>query len=90
MEKIVGEMAGRFEVACFGGDDYLTDIGVKRTKSEQELDYIRKYFAVHAHGLGLMSMDTPFIDFKDSDGLKNNLEYLKSIGMKSKCAIHPG
>ena len=34
-------------------------------------------------------MDTPYVFFKNPEGLKNELKYLKSIGMKGKFAIHP-
>ena len=36
-----------------------------------------------------MSIDTPYVHYKDLEGLKNELEVLKSFGMKAKFAIHP-
>jgi citrate lyase beta subunit len=36
-----------------------------------------------------VSIDTPYVQFKDPEGLRDQLEYLKAIGMKAKFAIHP-
>jgi citrate lyase beta subunit len=36
-----------------------------------------------------VSIDTPYIYYKEPEGLKKELDYLKSIGMKAKFAIHP-
>jgi citrate lyase beta subunit len=37
----------------------------------------------------VISIDTPYVKFKDIEGLQKELEYLKNIGMKAKFAIHP-
>eukprot|EP00349_Pseudokeronopsis_sp_Brazil_P009642 CAMPEP_0202968918 /NCGR_PEP_ID=MMETSP1396-20130829/14438_1 /ASSEMBLY_ACC=CAM_ASM_000872 /TAXON_ID= /ORGANISM="Pseudokeronopsis sp., Strain Brazil" /LENGTH=61 /DNA_ID=CAMNT_0049695829 /DNA_START=420 /DNA_END=605 /DNA_ORIENTATION=+ len=38
---------------------------------------------------GVVPMDTPFVNFKNLEALKEELAYLKRIGMKGKFAIHP-
>ena len=37
----------------------------------------------------MISIDTPYVHFKNPEGLKEELQYLKGIGMKAKFAIHP-
>lgn len=37
----------------------------------------------------MTSIDTPYVQFKNPEGLQQQLDYLKSIGMKAKFAIHP-
>ena len=37
----------------------------------------------------MISIDTPYVQYKNPEGLREQLEYLKSIGMKAKFAIHP-
>lgn len=54
-----------------------------------ELDYARRVFAVTCHAFGIISIDTPFVNFKNMVGFKEELTYLKSIGIKGKLAIHP-
>ena len=75
--------------AAFGADDFTADFEVYRSESDKELDFARKYFALHCHAYGIISIDTPYVQYKDPQGLRNQLEYLKSIGMKAKFAIHP-
>ena len=50
---------------------------------------MRKLFALHCHAFGIISIDTPYVQYKNIEGLKGELEYLKSIGFKAKFAIHP-
>jgi citrate lyase subunit beta / citryl-CoA lyase len=62
---------------------------VDRSDNDKELDFVRKFFALTCHAYGVISIDTPYVHWKNLDGLKNELGYLKSIGMKAKFAIHP-
>ncbi|CDW74511.1 citrate lyase subunit beta [Stylonychia lemnae] len=75
--------------AAFGADDFTADFQVYRSDSDKELDFARKLFALTCHAFGIISIDTPYVQFKNLEGLKVELEYLKSIGMKAKFAIHP-
>jgi len=70
-------------------DDFITDFGIERTETREELDFVRKLFALQCHGAGVASMDTPWVNFKDLEGLRKELRYLKQIGMKGKFVIHP-
>ena len=63
------DFKSRVEAVGFGADDYLTDFDVRRTDGDNELDFIRKYFAMQAHGQGYVSVDTPFVNLKDPEGL---------------------
>ena len=84
-------LAGKNRVigSAFGADDFLTDFGIERKYNLEELDYFRKYFALHCAAHKIVSIDTPYVHFKNPEGLKQELEYLKGIGMKAKFAIHP-
>ena len=83
--------AGRPRVvaAAFGADDFLTDFGIKREYNREELDFARKLFALECHAANVVSIDTPYVAYKDIEGLREELRYLRSIGMKAKFAIHP-
>jgi len=81
---------GRIIAAAFGADDFTADIGVHRSDNDQELDFARKLFALTCAAFdGIVSIDTPYVHFKNQEGLKEELKYLKSIGIKAKFAIHP-
>ena len=79
----------RFIAAAFGADDFTADFEVYRSESDKELDFARKYFAMCCHAYDIVSIDTPYVQFKNKQGLQDQLDYLKSIGMKAKFAIHP-
>ena len=81
--------SNRIIAAAFGGDDFTADFEVDRSDNDKELDFVRKYFALTCHAYGVVSIDTPYVQWKNLDGLKDELAYLKSIGMKAKFAIHP-
>jgi citrate lyase beta subunit len=83
------ERNNRIIAAAFGADDFTADFEVNRSDSDKELDFARKYFALQCHAIGVTSIDTPYVHYKNLDGLKEELAYLKSIGMKAKFAIHP-
>ena len=79
----------RIIAAAFGGDDFTADFGVRRSDDDRQLDFARKLFALNCHAYGITSIDTPYVHYKDMQGLNNELQYLKDIGMKAKFAIHP-
>ena len=69
----------------------MTEFGIQRDheKDIEILDYARKVIAIESRATNIISMDTPYVFFKNPEGLKKELTYIKSIGMKGKFAIHP-
>lgn len=89
MKEIFTVGRRRVIAAAFGADDFTADFEVYRSDEDKELDFVRKLFALTCHAFGIVSIDTPYVHFKNIDGLKSELAYLKSIGIKAKFAIHP-
>ena len=87
--KADAKSSKRVIAAAFGGDDFTADFEVYRSDNDKELDFVRKFFALTCHAYGVVSVDTPYVHYKNLDGLKEELAFLKSIGMKAKFAIHP-
>lgn len=83
------EGKSRIIAAAFGADDFTADFEIYRSDNDKELDFVRKLFALNCHAYGVISIDTPYVHFKNLEGLKEELAFLKSIGMKAKFAIHP-
>ncbi|KAL9654179.1 hypothetical protein ABK040_000763 [Willaertia magna] len=82
----------RIIAIAFGGDDYANDMGFTRnTKQsvEKELDFVRNTIAVAARASNIPSLDTPNVNFKDLNHLKEECLGVRQIGMKGKFAIHP-
>lgn len=89
LKEILTAGKSRFIAAAFGADDFTADFEVHRSDDDAELDFARKYFALCCHARKVISIDTPYVRFKDIEGLRKELIYLKSIGMQAKFAIHP-
>eukprot|EP00826_Nyctotherus_ovalis_P049719 TRINITY_DN6027_c0_g3_i5.p1 TRINITY_DN6027_c0_g3~~TRINITY_DN6027_c0_g3_i5.p1 ORF type:complete len:190 (+),score=68.16 TRINITY_DN6027_c0_g3_i5:472-1041(+) len=87
--EILSKYRHRIEAAAFGADDFCTNFGIKRTSTDTELELPKKLFAMYCHAADVVGMDTPFINIKDTEGLRKELEMLKQFGFKGKFAIHP-
>ena len=81
--------SSRISGLIFGAEDFTKELGVKRTREGNEIAYARNHLTLIAKEYGIDAIDTPFIDFLDNLGLKNDLAYIISIGMTAKTAIHP-
>ena len=75
--------------ASVGGEDLTADLGIARTKIGKEIEYGRYVVATSAVAAGILPFDTVYIDFKDSEGLREDTLFAKSIGYKGKFCIHP-
>lgn len=72
-----------------GGEDLTADLGIKRTKDGEEIFYARNKVANACKALKVDSIDTPFTDTNDFDGLEKDTAKAKSLGMTGKAAINP-
>ncbi len=82
--------SARVAAITFGAEDYTRDIGVQRTASGAELKFPRGMVALAAHAAGVTPLDTPFVNFRDDSGLRNDIAEALKLGYKGKFAIHPG
>ena len=72
-----------------GGEDYSVDMGIQRTRLSKELEYARFSLTTAAHAYGLDSLDTPFTDVEDFEGLRLDTALSKSIGFSGRLVINP-
>ena len=72
-----------------GGEDLSNDLGVERTKVGHEIDLARKQVVLHAKAFNLVSIDTPYVDIENHQGLYEEVKYAASLGYDSKVAINP-
>ncbi len=38
----------------------------------------------------MLAIDTPWFEYRDSDGLRRSAERARLLGFDGKCAVHPG
>lgn len=72
-----------------GCEDLTSDLGIKRTKEGEEIFYARNRVATACRAGKIDSIDTPFTDTNDYEGLAKDTAKAKSIGMTGKAAINP-
>jgi len=65
----------RIEGLILGGEDFTSDMGIKRTADSHELLFAR--------------YQTPYTDIEDMEGLKEDTRFSKSIGFTGRLAINP-
>ena len=75
--------------AAFGAEDFTNDMGIERTDDDSEISYATNVIATAARAAGVLALDTPYVSFRDEEGLIKDANQAKSIGYKGKFAIHP-
>ncbi len=87
--KIGDGLFDRITAIALGAEDYLFSLSQFGTISDTMVDFARKTIILYSKANGLMSIDTVFRNYKDTEGLKGELEKIKGMGFSSKLAIHP-
>lgn len=88
IHSILGK-SSRIIGVLLGGEDLTADLGIKRTKAGDEIRYARSKVATACRACKIVSIDTPFSDVNDMEGLREDVFLAKSIGMTGKAAINP-
>lgn len=81
----------RLHSLAFGAADFARDMGIRLSKSGEELAYPRARIALACRAAGIKPpLDTPFmIDLKDPDALQNDILSGRNLGFGGKLCIHP-
>lgn len=81
--------ASRVTGVLFGAEDFTAEMGVNRTEEGDEIFYARSKVAICCKACNVDAIDTPFVNFKNDEGLIKDTKKAKQIGMTGKAAIHP-
>ncbi|MDA1256674.1 MAG: aldolase/citrate lyase family protein, partial [Chloroflexi bacterium] len=91
----------RIAAVCFGAEDYSNDVGIAKDLSGWQssassddpagpaLIYARGAIVAGAVAAGVGAIDTPYVAFRDPEGLAREVELARSLGFDGKFAIHP-
>ena len=92
----------RVRWVAFGAEDYSADMGISRSVDfvdgdtgaideygEASLLYARSAVAVAARAADVQALDTPYVKFRDPDGLRSETGLARRLGYSGKFAIHP-
>ena len=85
----IAQASDRVAAITFGAEDYTRDVGIRRTASGEEVQFPRSLVALAAHAAGVTPLDTPYVNFRDPEGLESDIAEAARLGYKGKFAIHP-
>ena len=81
--------APRVAAVAFGAEDLANDMMIERTESGDEVAYARSTVCTAARAAGVTAIDTPYVRFRDEEGLRRDCASARRFGFKGKFAIHP-
>jgi citrate lyase subunit beta/citryl-CoA lyase len=76
-------------VAYFGAEDYIADLGGRRSAGGEESLYARSRVALAARLAGVAVIDQVVVDFRDEEAFRRDAEAGRAIGYRGKLCIHP-
>jgi len=79
----------RVVALAFGGEDYTAGLGAIRTKEGKEIFTARTVVVNAAAAADVQSIDTPYTDANDEDGLLADTLLANQLGFKGKMSINP-
>lgn len=85
----IATASDRIVGVAFGAEDYTDDMGLERTDTGEEIYYPRATVAVAARAARVAALDSPYVRFRDPDGLREDAGQARKLGFTGKFAIHP-
>ena len=79
----------RVVAAAFGAEDLTNDMGIERTENGSEVAHARSAVSLAARAANVLALDTPYVAFRDTEGLRRDALSARAIGYRGKFAIHP-
>ena len=79
----------RVVAIALGAEDYRADLRTGKSKPAVELYFARASILHAAREAGIRCIDTVFSDVKDTEGFREEVEFIKALGFDGKSCIHP-
>ena len=86
----ISNASRRVIALAFGGEDFTNDMEIRRSYDGAELMMPKSMVSMAARASGIPALDTPFVNFRDIDGLREECNRSANLGYKGKFSIHPG
>lgn len=85
----IARASARLVALCFGGEDYLNDLGSVFTYQESAFVHPRAMVANAARANGLLPIDTPYLDVRDEAGFRRCASLSYRNGFAGCLLINP-
>lgn len=79
----------RVAALALGAEDYTASMGAVRSKTGYEIFYARMQVLEACRLAGISAQDAVFSDFRDMQGLQEDLKMTRGLGFDGKTVIHP-
>jgi citrate lyase subunit beta/citryl-CoA lyase len=89
VKQAAGICAAAPDAAYFGAEDYIADLGGRRTAAGNEVLFARSHVALEARLAGVPTLDQVVVDFRDNAAFQRDAEAGRAIGYRGKLCIHP-
>ncbi len=73
----------------FGAEDLAADMGATRTAEGTEVLHAREHVVLAAAAANVDAIDTIYPDITDTNGLREEARFARTLGFDGKAAIHP-
>ena len=78
----------RVVAALVASEDMVADLGTARSRTGEELSYVRSRFLVECRATGVEAIDCPYT-FSDVKGAAADARYAKGLGYRMKSLVDP-
>ena len=85
----IASASPRIAGVMFGAEDFTLETGIVRSDDASELLTPRILVVIAAKAANVMAIDTPYMDFRDEQGLIRETEKIRDLGYEGKFLIHP-
>jgi citrate lyase subunit beta/citryl-CoA lyase len=82
-------LAADVDVAYFGAEDYIADLGGRRTPEGREVLYARSRVALAARLCGVTVLDQVVTNVRDADAFRFDADAGRDLGYHGKLCVHP-
>ena len=84
----IGCASRKVSALLVASEDMVADLGTSRTRSGEELAYVRSRFLVECRAAGVEAIDAPYT-FSDAKGTAADARYAKRLGYRMKSLVDP-
>lgn len=87
--KEIASSSDRISALCLGGEDWVSNLGLERTKESRELEYIRNIIVAISIDNNLIPIDSVYPWLEDKKGLEVDSKYSRNIGFCARAIQNP-
>jgi citrate lyase subunit beta/citryl-CoA lyase len=89
VETLAAAQSSHLAALAFGAEDFITDVGGRRTPEGLEVLYARSRVVLAARASGLHALDLVYVNIRDDEGFRRDAQMGRQLGYSGKMCIVP-